>query len=244
MDDWEKFLETISLNQSGLINQILSLGSLFNIILSAIFGCLILFVYVKTHQKSKIDNSLTTTIPILTILMTVLMRMQGGHIAVFFGIFGILSIVRFRSSLTEQKDITFILFAIITGVLIGISNYLLALLAFVIITIVIVIINHIFSRTNNNQNIAIFILKSYKSFENIKSEVETFLLNNNINFELRTISGKYDFNEIKKKVKDEKILEYAIYYDSKKDLLNKYDLINDFIKEKDIILELRKKNVN
>ncbi|MCK4799245.1 MAG: DUF4956 domain-containing protein [Spirochaetes bacterium] len=243
MDDWEKFMEMISLDQKGLFNQFTSLGSLFNILLSAIFGFMILFVCIKTHGKSKINKSLITTIPLLAILMTVLMRMRGGHIAVFFGIFGVLSIVRFRSSLTNQKDITFILFSIITGVLIGIGNYLLALITFIIIIIVIIIINFIINKTNKKQNASLFVLSSDKPFNILQSEIESFLLSNNFNFQLNNIYGKFDVNEKKNIYKDEKNLEYIIYYNSDKEILEKYDLINDFIKDKGITLELKKNKI-
>ena len=170
MDNIDKLFEAISLDERGLISQFASIGSIFNILLAAIFGFLILLIYHLITDRSTKDNSLSLTLPLLTILMTVIMRMQGGRVAIFFGIFGILSIVRFRSEITDQKGITFILFSIIVGLLIGIGNYILTFMAYIIITGVLFIIKYSFKPLIRYHIIA----TSQVPFGFVKETIESF----------------------------------------------------------------------
>ena len=113
MDDFEKILQTIAFDKAGLQNQLMSLTAIIAILISVLFGFAIFGIYYYSSQKAKRDLGMCQVIPSLSLLMTILIRMQGGHVAVFFGIFGVLSIVRFRSELTDEKGITFILFGLI-----------------------------------------------------------------------------------------------------------------------------------
>lgn len=111
---------------------------------SFLFGLAILLVYVFSNRHKKLDDSLTEVIPLLTVLMSVMMQIDSSIQAVtFFGIFGVLSIVRFRSALTDQKGITFILFAVIMGVLVGTKQYYLSSLAFAVLAIMILLIRRV-----------------------------------------------------------------------------------------------------
>ncbi len=134
MDNVDKFLEAIAMDSTGITSQWISLGSILNLLMAAVFGFLILLVYFRATGRGRHDENLRMVIPVLTILMAVIMRTEGARIVLFFGIFGILSIVQFRSSLTDQRGITFILFSVIEGLLIGVNNYMLAALSFLVVT--------------------------------------------------------------------------------------------------------------
>ena len=134
MDNTDKLLEMVFSGGYSLEGQLVGLSAAINILFAAIIGFLIIGVYILTTDKGKKDLPLVQSIPVLSILMSVIMRIDGSRAAIFFGIFGILSIVRFRSELTDQKGITFILFSIIMGLLSGMGNFILAGVSFVIIS--------------------------------------------------------------------------------------------------------------
>lgn len=146
MDDTEKFLESLALDPAGLRGQIVSLSSFVNILLAALMGYLVLVVYVMASGRPGRDKNLSMIIPVLSILMAVVMRIQGAQAVLFFGIFGILSLIRFRSDLTDQKGITFILFAVIEGLLIGVNAYLLGLVAWLAVGGAILLAKWLFNR--------------------------------------------------------------------------------------------------
>lgn len=147
METSDKFLEIAGLGSLNLYTQFMSLSSLINIIFAALIGFLIIGIYVMTSDRGRRDFSLIQSVPVLSMLMAVIMRIDSSRAVMFFGIFGILSIVRFRSELTDQKGITFILFSIIMGLLAGIGQFLLAIISFFIIGFVIFIIHFIFLNT-------------------------------------------------------------------------------------------------
>jgi hypothetical protein len=145
MDDIDQLLASISLDPEGIARQFMSLSSLFNIVLAGGVGFLVLLVYLFASEKENRDKNLFMVIPVLSILMAVMMRIESPQIVVFFGIFGVLSVIRFRSDLTDQKGITFILFGLIEGVLVGVNAYLLALLAWMVVGGAILLSRRIFS---------------------------------------------------------------------------------------------------
>ncbi|OHD06352.1 MAG: hypothetical protein A2086_15545 [Spirochaetes bacterium GWD1_27_9] len=237
MDDIEKLLEAISLDERGLISQFASIGSIVNIFLAAVFGFLILFIYLLVTDKSTRDMSLSLTLPVLTILMTVIMRMQGGKVAIFFGIFGILSIVRFRSELTDQKGITFILFSIIIGLLLGIGNYILTLMAYIIIAIVIFIIKSYFKPINKY----FLVVTTQLSFDVAKKMTEDILKSKSISFKIFYIIGKCEFSLKRNQKEDYKRIIYEIFYNDYNEIMNIYEFLHNSLKDSNIELEMRHK---
>lgn len=177
-------LEALGLDLTHLEQNWLSLASLLPILLAACFGFLILLVYVTSSGKEKRDRNLHMVIPVLCILMSVIMRVEGAQIVLFFGIFGILSIVRFRSEITDQKGITFILFAVIQGVLVGVANYLLAGLAFVIVAAAIYLSRLFFGLPPHFR----LIFKVEDEVAEARSQIETWLTKQGLNFHLTEIS--------------------------------------------------------
>lgn len=236
MDDSEKFLESIFFDKGGMESQLLSLSSVINILIAAVFGFLILFVYLRTSSSDKKDSTLPLTIPVLTMLMATIMRMQGGRIAIFFGIFGVLSIVRFRSELTDQRGITFILFSIVIGVLVGLSNYVLVVIAFLIITIVIFIIKYTFRVPKKN----LFIFKFEDVNNETKDHIEEFFNDHDLRYKLLSVSCKYEYDNKKSAQINQKRLEYELYDLSDEDVLNEYSTILKHLKDRKVELEVKK----
>lgn len=146
MDRYDKFLEALSLDVEGLGEQFMSLSSFANILFASAMGFLVLAVYLASSGRERRDKNLYMVIPVLSALMAVMMRVDGSQAVSFLGIFGILSVVRFRSDITDQKGITFILFAVIEGVIVGVNAYLLALLAWAVVGAAILTGRYLFGR--------------------------------------------------------------------------------------------------
>jgi uncharacterized membrane protein len=171
MDDIDQILNSLSLNPDGIARQFMSLSSLFNIVLAGAMGFLVLLVYFIASGKENRDKNLFMVIPVLSILMAVMMRIESPQIVVFFGIFGILSVVRFRSDITDQKGITFILFALIEGVLVGVNGYLLALLGWMVVGGAILLARRIFIGRLSFR----LVLRSAQIRPELRETVETWL---------------------------------------------------------------------
>lgn len=144
MDNYDKFLESLSLDANGLSMQFMSFSAFFNILLASVMGFLVLSIYLASSGRANRDKNLYLVIPLLSVLMAVMMRIDGPQAISFFGIFGIMSIIRFRSDITDQKGITFILFSVIEGVIVGVNAYLLAFLAWIVVSGAILIGRYLF----------------------------------------------------------------------------------------------------
>ena len=233
MDDFEKILQTIAFDGAGVQHQLMSLTAIIPILISVLLGFLIFGVYYYSSSKAKRDLGMCQVIPSLSLLMTILIRMQGGHVAVFFGIFGVLSIVRFRSELTDQKGITFILFGLISGLLVGLGNYVLAALGLLALFIIFFSLRRIVE-TRNKVSV---VIKS-DNLQKTSDIIEGFFRDNNIAYSFLTPSLKFDVNK-NNILEDFSKLEYFIYYKTDKELVTIYDKLIVIIKENNMQIEIK-----
>ncbi|HNZ27545.1 MAG TPA: DUF4956 domain-containing protein [Spirochaetota bacterium] len=234
MDDFEKFLETLTLDRSGLNIQFLSLASIINVALSLLTGAIISLIYILSAERSKRDVTLTQIIPALSVLMTVIMRMQGGRVAIFFGIFGVLSIVRFRSILTDQKGITFILFAIINGLLIGLGNYVLSAISIFFITAIFISTKRFIDKRKKIR----LTVKISENFITSKETVERFFAEKGIKHSFLVSTYKSDLNKMGA-CEEVRKLEYLIYYKQDNELLNIFEAFSTKFKGDTINFEFK-----
>ena len=233
MDDFEKILQTIAFDRAGLQNQLMSLTAIIAMLISVLFGFAIFGIYYYSSQKAKRDLGMCQVIPSLSLLMTILIRMQGGHVAVFFGIFGVLSIVRFRSELTDQKGITFILFGLICGLLVGLGNYLLAALGILTLCVIFFSLKRIVA-TRNKVSV---VIKS-DNLQKTSALIEPFFEENNIAYSFMTPSLKFDVNK-NNVLEDFSKLEYYIFYKTNKELVSIYDKLIVVIKQNNMQIEIK-----
>lgn len=232
MDTTEKLLEMVFMSNRSIETQLMGLSAAINILFAAFIGFLIILVYIFTTDKGKKDLPLVQSIPVLSILMAVIMRIDSGRSAIFFGIFGILSIVRFRSELTDQKGITFILFSIIMGLLAGMGNFILAGISFIIISSVIIIIRYSF-KTGRYKS-ADLVLSGDMELDKI-IEIGSEVLNiHKADYEFLSACERTNkVNDIKKEV------EYYIHSKTIETLLNLYTALKKDFAEKGISVELK-----
>ena len=116
---------------------------IFNLVLSLILVLIISWVYRKTHQGLSYSQSFNFTLIIIGLLISVVMMVIGSNVAVAFGALGAFSLVRFRTAVKDAKDIAFVFFAVATGMAVGTNNYLIAVPAVVLISLMILILDKI-----------------------------------------------------------------------------------------------------
>jgi hypothetical protein len=93
---------------------------IFIILLSSTLGgFLIALVYKKTHRSLSYSVSFTNTLLLITIITAMVLLVIGGNVARAIGIFGAFSIIRFRTSIKDPRDLTFIFMALVSGFAIG-----------------------------------------------------------------------------------------------------------------------------
>lgn len=110
------------------------------ILLSFVLSLVITYLYRKTHKNGRYSQSFVHTIIIMSVVVAVIMIVIGNNIAVAFGLVGAFSIIRFRSAMSDPKDIAFIFFGMAAGIACGLGFYLLAVMFTIILSILIYIL--------------------------------------------------------------------------------------------------------
>ena len=103
--------------------------------LSAFIG----WIYQITHRGTSYTQSFVFTLVLNGMVMAVVMMIVGSNIARAFSLVGALSIIRFRNAVKESRDIGFIFFTMVIGMAVGTKFYLLAVIAAVVISLVVVL---------------------------------------------------------------------------------------------------------
>ncbi|WP_433528838.1 DUF4956 domain-containing protein [Micromonospora sp. CA-263727] len=107
--------------------------------LSFVLSAMIGWVYRFTHRNISYSQSYVQTLVILGMLISLIMLVVGSNIARAFALVGALSVVRFRNAIKETRDVGFIFLVMGVGMACGTRFYLLAVVAAVAISLIIVL---------------------------------------------------------------------------------------------------------
>lgn len=98
----------------------------FALLLSFGLNCLIATLYKRTYRGASYSQDYVHTLLILGTVVTIVIMVVSGNSATAFGMFAAFSIIRFRRSVTQSRDIGFIFFAMATGLAVGARAYVMA----------------------------------------------------------------------------------------------------------------------
>jgi uncharacterized membrane protein YhiD involved in acid resistance len=107
--------------------------------LSFVLSAFIGWIYQITHRGTSYTQSFVFTLVLNGMVVAVVMMIVGSNIARAFSLVGALSIVRFRNAVKETRDVGFIFFTMVIGMAVGTRFYLLAAIAAVVISAVVVL---------------------------------------------------------------------------------------------------------
>lgn len=88
---------------------------------SFISGLIISFTYMKTYPNGNYSQNFALTMILLPLVISLIIMLIGSDIARAFSLAGAFSIIRFRSSPGEPKDIGFVLFSLSAGLAAGVG---------------------------------------------------------------------------------------------------------------------------
>ena len=107
--------------------------------LSFVLSAFIGWIYQITHRGTSYTQSFVFTLVLNGMVVAVVMMIVGSNIARAFSLVGALSIIRFRNAVKESRDVGFIFFTMVIGMAVGTQFYLLAGIAAVVISLVVVL---------------------------------------------------------------------------------------------------------
>ncbi len=108
--------------------------------LALIFGLIISLTYLKTNRSITSQQGFSLTLIMLPIILAIIILFVGNDVAKAFSLAGTASIIRFRSSAGEPKDIGYIFFALAAGLSCGVGMYFAGAIFTVFLSLVIIIL--------------------------------------------------------------------------------------------------------
>lgn len=117
-----------------MINDLFSTGTettlymaMLAMAIATVLSLVITKVYQITFTGERYSQSFVHTIIMMSVIVSVVMNVISGNAGVAFGLFAIFSLIRFRSAVTDAKDIAYIFFGLCVGMTSGLYHFDLAI---------------------------------------------------------------------------------------------------------------------
>ena len=118
--------------------------SLWRLLIALIFGLgaglFIFYVYKRTFSGVLYSRSFNSSLILLTLVTTLIIRVISSNVILSLGMVGALSIVRFRTAVKEAMDTVFMYWAVATGITIGAGFEVPAMICCAIIGIILFVV--------------------------------------------------------------------------------------------------------
>lgn len=112
-----------------------------NLILSFLIQLGVVWVYRRTHRSLSYSQSFIFTLVLIGVIGTAVMMVVQNNLVGAFALLGAFSLIRFRTIVKETRDVAFVFFSLAEGVAVGTNNYPVALIAFVLISLMILFLD-------------------------------------------------------------------------------------------------------
>lgn len=156
---FEEFLATTSV-------QIPVASFIINLILAAVLALILNHIYVRYGESLSNRKLFGKNFLLITMTTTLIISIVKSSLALSLGLVGALSIIRFRAAIKEPEELAYLFLAIGIGLGFGANQGVITVVAFVIMTTIIILIRKIFYQGYKNQNL--FLTVNSHNPKNIK----------------------------------------------------------------------------
>lgn len=109
--------------------------------LTVLLSIFVYWVYKKTYNGVMYSKNFNVTIILISTVTAMVMMVIGSNLALSLGMVGALSIIRFRASIKDPKDIAFLFWGIGVGLSCGTGIYIVGIVGSVFIACILFILN-------------------------------------------------------------------------------------------------------
>ena len=163
---FEEFLKTTSID-------IPVIGFVINLILTAILSGLLNIIYVRYGNSFSNRKIFGKNFLLITMTTMLIITIVKSSLALSLGLVGALSIVRFRAAIKEPEELAYIFFAISIGLGFGANQGVITCVAFIIMTILLIITNKYSSKHDDNKNLHLSIINNNPKAVSVDDIFET-----------------------------------------------------------------------
>lgn len=164
----QTFDEFLSLSQANIP----VFGFLFNIILSALLSIALSWIYAKYGNSLSNRKQFGKNFLLITMTTMLVISIVKSSLALSLGLVGALSIIRFRAAIKEPEELAYLFLAIAIGLGLGANQTGITTLAFILISIIIIISKKISVKFHDNQNLHLTIQSTETNKLNIDAVME------------------------------------------------------------------------
>ena len=144
-----------------------------SLLLTAILALLLSWIYVKYGTALSNRRLFAKNFLILTMTTMLIITIVKSSLALSLGLVGALSIVRFRAAIKEPEELAYLFLAIAIGLGFGANQGVITIIAFFIITMMLVAVRTFVSKPEENLNLHVAISSQKPNESVIDKVVET-----------------------------------------------------------------------
>src|SRR5699024_4173487 len=111
-----------------LVDEVTIGKSILAMVMALVLSLIITKVYQWTFSGERYSQAFVHTIIMMSVIVSVVMNVISGNGGVAFGLFAVFSLIRFRSAVTDEKDIAYIFFGLCVGMTSGLFRFDLAII--------------------------------------------------------------------------------------------------------------------
>jgi uncharacterized membrane protein YhiD involved in acid resistance len=108
--------------------------------ISLALNLIIATIYRRTYKGTRYSQDYVQTLIMIGVVTTILIMVVAGNGAIAFGMFAAFSVIRFRRTLGQSRDLAFVFFAMAIGMVVGARMYEMALIITAIVGVAIIIL--------------------------------------------------------------------------------------------------------
>jgi hypothetical protein len=98
-------------------------SALITMLTAFVLGMIISFTYMKTHSRGHYSQNFSLTLVMIPCIIALIILLIGDNLATAFGLSGAFSIIRFRSTAGDPKDIAYVFFTMAVGLACGVGLF-------------------------------------------------------------------------------------------------------------------------
>ncbi|MCU0797899.1 MAG: DUF4956 domain-containing protein [Akkermansiaceae bacterium] len=108
---------------------------------SLVLNLIIALIYRMTYKGTRYSQDYVQTLIIIGVVTTILIMVVSGNGAIAFGMFAAFSVIRFRRTLGQSRDLAFVFFAMSIGMVVGARHYSMAAVILGVVGLAIILLS-------------------------------------------------------------------------------------------------------
>ncbi|QJE96838.1 DUF4956 domain-containing protein [Luteolibacter luteus] len=108
--------------------------------ISLALNLLIAVIYRRTYKGTRYSQDYVQTLIMIGVVTTILIMVVANNGAIAFGMFAAFSVIRFRRTLGQSRDLAFVFLAMAIGMVVGAGKYDMAVIITVIVGLAVIVL--------------------------------------------------------------------------------------------------------